>query len=293
MTIDLHVHSNCSDGVFSVSKIMKEARNRNIRLLSITDHDTVDCQEEAIAKAKKQEIHYVTGIELNIAFSHLNYRENKPVSLDILGYQFNWHDKTLANKLGQIAEHRKMRAKKILQKINVELRKEKLEELTSADFNRIQSSIDGVFGRPHIASYLVEKGIVKTIQEAFDKYLVKCNVPKYPLQLDEASRLIRNAGGIVILAHPNDPHGTSLINLTRSLREQTRIISETMFDYIDGIECWHSRNNPSTTNHYIKFSKAHDLIMTGGSDCHQKPILMGSVDIPKYVASQFKDKIDR
>jgi predicted metal-dependent phosphoesterase TrpH len=287
MTIDLHVHSNCSDGVFSVSKIMKEARNRNIHLLSITDHDTVACQEEAIVNAKMQKIHYVTGAELNIALSHPDYQENKPVSLDLLGYQFNWHNKTLVYKLRQIAEYRRMRAEKILNKINIELKREDIEELTSADFNKIQSSIDGVLGRPHIAGYLVEKGIVRTIQEAFDKYLVKCNVPKYPLHLDEASRLIRDAGGIAILAHPNDPHGTSLIKLTESLQEQTKIISETMLDYIDGVECWHSRNSPATTNHYIKFSKEHNLIMTGGSDCHQKPVLMGSIDIPNYVASQF------
>ena len=70
-------------------------------------------------------------------------------------------------------------------------------------------------GRPHIADYLVKKGIVKTRQEAFDKYLVKCDVPKFPLYLEEASKLIRDAGGKLVLAHPNDPHGTSLASLTK------------------------------------------------------------------------------
>ena len=74
----------------------------------------------------------------------------------------------------------------------------------------IEESVDGVLGRPHIADYLVKKGIVKARQEAFDKYLVKCDVPKFPLYLDEASKLIRDAGGKLVLAHPNDPHGTSL-----------------------------------------------------------------------------------
>lgn len=291
MTIDLHIHSNCSDGAFSVSKIIREVRVRNIKLFSITDHDTVDCQEKAIASSKKQEIQYISGVELNITFSHPSYRKNTPVSLDVLGYQFNTQDQTLIKKLKQIAKHREKRAEKILHKINVELRKEDITEFTPADFNQIQTSIDGVLGRPHIASYLVEKGIVKTKQEAFDKYLVKCNVPKYPLHLEEASQLIRDAEGIAILAHPNDPHGTSLTKLTRSLNEQTKIISETMLEHIDGVECWHSRNDPATTRHYIKFSKEHDLIMTGGSDCHQKPILMGSINIPQYVATQFTDQI--
>jgi predicted metal-dependent phosphoesterase TrpH len=101
---------------------------------------------------------------------------------------------------------------------------------------------------------------------------------------------VRNAGGIIVSAHPNDPHGTSLVTLTNSLSEQTEIIEESMLKYIDGVECWHSRNDAQTTNHYVKFAKKHGLIMTGGSDCHQKPIIMGTVEIPKYVAEQFSFK---
>lgn len=287
MPIDLHIHSNCSDGVFSVQEIMKEARKRNIKLLSITDHDTVDCQEEATTLAEKRGIPYVSGVELNITFSNPGYRENKRISLDILGYQFDVRDESLRNELFRIAKHREERGKKILFKINVELEKEGVEKLTIDDFNKIRKSADGVLGRPHIANYLVGKGIVMTKQEAFDKYLVKCNVPKYPLPLEAASRLIRDAGGKAILAHPNDPHGTSLVRLTKSLHEQTKIIQESMLEHIDGIECWHSRNDVSTTNHYVGFAGEHNLIMTGGSDCHQKPILMGTVNIPQFVAAQF------
>jgi 3',5'-nucleoside bisphosphate phosphatase len=153
---------------------------------------------------------------------------------------------------------------------------------------KIEESVDGVLGRPHIADYLVKKGIVASRQEAFDKYLVKCDVPKYPLYLEEASKLIRGAGGKLVLAHPNDPHGTSLVTFSKVLAEQTAIIAETMLPFIDGVECWHFRNDPSTSNHYVAFAKEHGLIMTGGSDCHQKPVVMGSVQIPDWVADQFK-----
>ncbi len=287
MPIDLHIHSNCSDGVFSVQEIMKEARKRNIKLLSITDHDTVDCQEEAMIMAEKRGIPYFSGVELNITFSNPRYRENKRISLDILGYQFDVRDELLRKELFRIAKHREERGKKILFKINVELEREGVEKLTIDDFNKIRKSADGVLGRPHIANYLVGKGIVMTKHEAFEKYLVKCNVPKYPLPLEAASRLIRDAGGKAILAHPNDPHGTSLVKLTKSLHEQTKIIQESMLEHIDGVECWHSRNDVSTTNHYVGFAREHNLIMTGGSDCHQKPILMGTVNIPQFVAAQF------
>ena len=291
MIIDLHIHSkSCSDGNLTVEEIVKEAKIRNIGLMSITDHDSIGCQEKAMVLAKKDGIHYVSGVELNVTFSNPKYQNGKSVSLDFLGYQFDVKNKELKDKLQQMAEYREERATKILDNINVEFGKEGIEKLTKNDFKKIQDSVDGVLGRPHIADYLVRKGVVRTRQEAFDKYLVKCDVPKYPLYIEEASRLVRNAGGIIVLAHPNDPHGTSLVTLTKSLRKQTEIIEESILRYIDGVECWHPRNEAQTTNHYIKFAKKHGLIMTGGSDCHQKPILMGTVKVPEYVAEQFAFK---
>lgn len=288
MIIDLHVHSKQSDGALTVDEIFKEAKRRKIGLISITDHDSIDCQLAAIEAAAKAGIRYVTGVELNVTFSHLRYRQGKPISLDFLGYQFDAEDKALKAKLEQMARYREERAAKILSNLNTEFEKEGIPPLTKRDFDEIQSSVDGTLGRPHIADYLVRKGIVRNRQEAFDRYLVKCDVPKYPLYLEEASRLVRNAGGKIVLAHPNDPHGTSLVTLTKSLPEQTQIIEEAMLAYINGVECWHSRNDAETTAHYLRFAKAHRLIVTGGSDCHQKPIVMGTVKIPEYVAKQFR-----
>jgi len=287
MIIDLHIHSkSCSDGNLTVKEIVREAKIRNIRLMSITDHDSIDCQEKAMALAKKKGIRYITGVELNVTFSNPKYHKGKSISLDFLGYKFDTKNKELKNKLQLIGRYREERATKILDKINAEFEKKGIEKLTKNDLREIRDSVDGVLGRPHIANYLVRRGIVRTNQEAFDKYLVKCDVPKYPLYLEEASKLVRDAGGIVVLAHPNDPHGTSLVKLTRSLHKQTEIIKESILRYIDGIECWHSRNDALTTNHYMKFAEKHGLIMTGGSDCHQKPILMGTVKVPEYVAEQ-------
>jgi predicted metal-dependent phosphoesterase TrpH len=288
MIIDLHIHSKHSDGALTVKEIVKEAKLRSIGFMSITDHDSIACQEIAIDLAGKAGIRYVSGVELNVTFSHPKYRKGKSTSLDFLGYQFDAKNKELRDKLQQIANYREERAAKILRNLNSEFEKEGIEKLTKNDFDEIQASVDGVLGRPHIADYLVRKGIVQNRQEAFDKYLVRCNVPKYPLYIEEASRLVRNAGGKIVLAHPNDPHGTSLVTLTKSLPEQTGIIEESMLAHIDGVECWHSRNDAQTTNHYVKFAKKHGLIMTGGSDCHQKPIIMGTVKIPEYVAEQFR-----
>jgi predicted metal-dependent phosphoesterase TrpH len=147
--------------------------------------------------------------------------------------------------------------------------------------------VDGAFGQPHIANYMVKKGIVSNKQKAFDKYLVKCNVPKMPVSLEEASSLIRGAGGKLIHAHPSDPNGTSLAVLTPSVQEQHKIIKDRMLPWLDGIECWHARHTSETISAHLAFAKKEGLLVTGGSDCHQQPVIMGTLDIPAYVAEQF------
>lgn len=285
MKIDLHLHTRTgSDGNLTLEEVFTEAKKRGLDLLSITDHDSVDCQERAGTLAEDHGISYITGIELNVTFAPPG---GKDVSLDFLGYHYDIHNRELQDKLQVITEHRDRRALQILERLNVELQRENIEPLTESDIKKIEESVDGVFGRPHIANYLIQKGIVKDKQEAFDKYLVKCDVPKYPLSLVEASRLIRSADGFLVLAHPNDPNGTSLISITHNLKEQTDIIERHMLEHIDGIECWHSRHDKATIEHYVDFARRHALIMTGGSDCHQKPILMGTVDVPDFVAGQF------
>ena len=289
MKIDLHIHTKtCSDGALPIEEVFQEAKKRHIDLMSITDHDSIDCQERAIALAREYGISYITGVELNVTFHYPE--KNKAISLDFLGYGYDIYNQELKNKLQLIKEHRERRAGQILEKLNVEFAKEGIKRFTEQDLQNIQDSVDGVFGRPHIANYLIEKGIVQDKQEAFDKYLVKCDVAKYPLSLAEASKLIRNAGGILVQAHPNDPNGTSLVSLTHDLDEQTKLIEEYMLEYVDGVECWHSRHDENTAAHYIEFARKHSLIMTGGSDCHQKPMLMGMVDIPDWVAAQFSGK---
>jgi len=288
MKIDLHIHSkDGSDGRWSLEAIFAEAHQRRIDLISITDHDSIDAQMRAIELAQSYGIAYLTGVEMNITFSHPDYKRGKPVSLDVLGYQFDIHYPPLVEKLRVMRDHRKERAGQILENLNCELVKEGLAEFTAADFDAIQASVDGALGRPHIAEYMVKKGLVATQQEAFDRYLVTCDVPKMPLSLKEASELVRGAGGKIMLAHPNDPNGTSLISLTTSVTEQLQIIHDAMMAYIDGIECWHSRHDKKTTEAYATFARDRGLMISGGSDCHQNPVLMGEVDVPDYVGEQF------
>lgn len=285
--IDLHIHSSCSDGRMTPEEIFQEASHRNLCLISITDHDSIDCQEDAILISERYGINYITGLELSVSFSSSIHEKSKPISLDFLAYGYDIGYLPLIKKLTELREYRIKRAELILEKINHELDRTDALRLTQQDMEEIQKSVDGAFGRPHIANYLVKKGLVLSRQEAFDKYLVKCNVPKMPLSLSEASELVKGAGGKLILAHPNHPRGTSLIKYTEDLDEQQNIIEEEMLPFIDGIECWHSEHDQKTTESYVNFSKRFKLLISGGSDCHQNPILIGELDIPIEIAKQF------
>ena len=287
MIIDLHVHSACSDGQFTLKDIFKKASQIGIGLISITDHDSMDCQNEAEVLAEEYHIKYIHGLELSVTFFHPAYNNSRPISLDFLGYNYDSENKELKNMLEDLRAHRRKRAEQILENINTELSKEKKEKFNSEDLQEIEKSVDGAFGRPHLADYMVKRGVVKTRQEAFDRYLVKCNVPKKPLSLEDAFSLVKSAGGKLFLAHPNHPRGTSLIKFARDLEIQQEIITESILPFIDGIECWHSAHDRDTTDSYLKYAKNHGLLVSGGSDCHQQPVLMGSIYVPEYVAEQF------
>lgn len=289
MIVDLHVHSkDCSDGRLSLNEIFRIAHERKVDFLSITDHDSVDCQTRAISLARDYGIHYITGVELNIRFSTPRYSEGKAVSLDLLGYGYNPKDKAIRAKTTQLRRHREKRARLILERVNAELVSEGTAPLGDEDMAAIEESVDGAFGRPHIARYLVKKGLVKDVREAFDRYLVRCDIPKLPLSLEEASNLIRRAGGKAVLAHGNDPHGTSLASLTSKISQQLHIIESDMLEYLDGLECWHSRHDSATIEAYESFARTHGLIVTGGSDCHQNPVKIGTVAVPEYVVEQLE-----
>ena len=169
MIIDLHISSKSSDGPVTAEEIVNEAKLRNIGLMSITDHDSIGCQDGTIELARKAGIRYISGGALNVTFSPPKNREAKAISLDFLGYQFDAKNKELSEKLQQIANYREERAAKILKNLNAEFEKEGIEKLTKIDFDLIQASVDGTLGRPHIADYLVKKGIVRKKQGGFCK----------------------------------------------------------------------------------------------------------------------------
>ncbi len=148
MKIDLHIHTKTgSDGALSIEKVFQEAKRGNIGFMSITDHDSIAGQKKAFALAKKYGISYITGVELNVTFQY----NDKVISLDFLGYQYDMEEQELKDKLNLIRKHRETRARQILEKLNIEFDKEHIPRLTEEDIKKIQANVDGAFGRPHIA----------------------------------------------------------------------------------------------------------------------------------------------
>lgn len=288
MIIDLHVHSReGSDGAWPLAAIFAEATQRGIGFISITDHDSLDAQAQAAALAETLGISYLSGIELNVTISHPACNEGRSFSLDFLGYGFDPADPVLVAKLAALRDHRVQRAEVIFERLNAELHRQGMAPLSPGDLAAIQRQAEGALGRPHIADYLVKQGIVRDRAEAFDKYLVRCDVPKLPLHPEEAAHLIRSAGGRVVLAHANDPNGTSLTAVVPSLEDQLQLLVTVLAPFLDGIECWHPRHDAEATGAYLDYARHRNLIATGGSDCHQDPVLMGSIDVPAWVVEQF------
>ncbi len=266
--IDLHIHTTASDGSFTPSELLEEAKRRRLSTIAITDHDTVAGIEEAIEKGKELGIEVIPGIELT------TYYQGQRV--DILGYQIDYHNQELLAIIDNLQNSREVRAKQILAKLSnlgIELDFARLKEIAGET---------GV-GRPHIARLMVEEGHVSEMQEAFDNYLEDggpAYVPKYQLKPEDAIELIQGAGGIVVLAHPG-------------IIDNNEIVKELInYEGLTGIEVYYSKHSKEETEYYLSLAQENDLIITGGSDCHgpanEDKYLLGTVDVPYSLLEELK-----
>lgn len=240
---DLHIHTTESDGKLTPAQIVDEAVKNNINLIAITDHDTITGIDEAIERSNFYDnIKVIPGIELSTIY---NDKE-----IHLLGYFIDYKDDKLINLTNKIKKHRFERAKKIVDKLN------NLNINITID-DVVKESQGESIGRPHIARVMIEKGYIKDISEAFDKYIgknKKAFVERYKLSLKDAIDIIHDCSGIAVLAHP------ILLKVP---------IKELLDDFdIDGIEVYHSKQTKNDSKLYLKIAKEYNLYITGGSDFH-------------------------
>jgi len=261
---DLHIHTQASDGWLTPEMAVEEANRAGLATISIADHDSVNGIEVAIWAGKKYGVEVIPGVELSSEFEG---RE-----LHILGYFIDWHDKQLQDKLFTIQEARIDRAKRIL---------EKLRGLNiNISYNVIIVISGGTVGRPHIAQVLLDRGYVRTVQEAFEKYLGidrPAYVEKYPLSPAEAIRMIQRVGGISALAHP-------------VFARTDEVLPELVDQGLQAIEAYHSRHDAAATRHFEELAKKYDLLIVGGSDAHGMEVPVGAVRIPYEFVEKLKEE---
>jgi len=245
--IDLHVHSYHSDGTDSPKELLHKAKELGVDVMSLTDHDTVDGLDEAITCASEYNLHFIPGIELSSLF-----KENE---IHILGYKLDYKSPAFQEQLVVLKQKRRDRNQKMIEKfhsLGIEVSMLDMEKYLPAQI-----------GRLHFANILIEKGYVKNIAEAFQKYLSPKGAvyfPRVTMNPHEAVIFLKSFRALSVLAHPHlyGFNKSELWDFCKSLKDAG----------LNGIEVYYPEHSPSQTEYYISIAKDLGLFVTGGSDFH-------------------------
>ena len=249
--IDLHCHSTYSDGSLNPGQLVDMARAAGLKALALTDHDTTTGVGPFQAAGQALEdgtLECLSGVEISVEFER--------GTIHILGYFLDPGDAQLETALGKIREGRTSRNSRIVSRLN-EL------GLDISDQDVAAYAGEQVVGRVHIAQALIEKGFVKDKQAAFKRYLAKgkpAYEDRYRLSPEDGIRMIRDAGGAAVLAHP-----ATLTLGKKALREQVGAMREMG---LAGLEIFYPLHPPKVVKEYLSLARAFDLVITGGSDFH-------------------------
>lgn len=246
--IDLHCHSTFSDGSLTPEQLADEAVKAGLSALALTDHDTVAGLPRFLAAAVGKSFRPVPGVELSVDCSS--------GVMHMLGYWMDTANPELVRQMEWIRNGREMRNRTMLEKLNA---------LGFAmTWDEVQACAgEDVVGRPHFGQVLIQKGYAKDKNEAFDKWLGD-GKPGYAdrprLTAEVAVALIRQAGGVAVLAHP--------FSLRISRDAMASLFIELAAAGLAGVECYYSEHSVELTKEYLAMAKQANLVPTGGSDFH-------------------------
>ena len=251
--VDLHIHSTCSDGFYAPEQLVAMAFDAGLAAIALADHDNVDGIAAAQQTGAECGIEVLSGVELSTQWYEY-------IDMHLLGYGFDPQDPYLNRELSEFQEFRSVRNRQIIERVNEKLAAEQRAPLNA---DAVRQLAGGTIGRPHIARALREAGYVADNDEAFNRYLVPCNVPKRYFPVDAAIALIQRSGGVAVLAHP--PY------ITRERHKLETLVAELVDLGLDGIEAYNNGSTMEDTDWTIKLARKHNLIVTGGSDFHGDP----------------------
>ena len=272
--VDLHLHSTASDGKFSPEEIVGKAAALGLKVISLTDHDSIAGIVPALQAAGSfPDLKVIPGVEISTDIPE--------GQAHVLGYYIDFHGDKLKQSLERFRTSRQRRAQGMVSKLN--------DLGVNITWTRVQEIAgEGAVGRPHIAQAMLEKEYISSFNEAFDKYIDQ-NGPAYverdKMTPAEAVELIKQAKGLPVLAHPftmNNPEA-----MITGLKEAGLI----------GIEAYYKDYSPDETDRLIHLAEKHDLIVTGGTDYHgigdSNEIMLGGVDVPLASAEKLTALADR
>jgi predicted metal-dependent phosphoesterase TrpH len=249
---DLHIHTNSSDGLLSPDKVFEIAVDKNLKGISITDHDTVDALKRCSELSQSFDIEFIPGIEMSCDYNGLE--------VHIIGYYIDYDDVNLQNALSKIQKARLDRANKMvykLRELGYDITFEEVIEKGGGDIKSI--------GRPHIARILVSKGYFSKTSDVFDNLIgfgKPAYVERFKITIEEAVKMISASNGVSVIAHPLIIKG-----FEKNEKFESFIIENIKYG-IKGIEVYHTLHTEEDEVYLRDMADRYNLIITGGSDCH-------------------------
>lgn len=273
--IDLHTHSNRSDGQHHPAELVGLAARAGLSAVALTDHDTMEGLEEALAAGREHAIEVIPGIELSVT--------DGLRQLHLLGLWVRPGAEGFQAALSALRHSRHERNRVIVDKLRV--------QGITIDYQEVLQRAQGAVGRPHIAQVLLERGTVRTMEEAFKKYLGKqgrAYAPKRELPMEEAVARLQAEGATVLLAHPYllGETGKAMEALVGRYRDMG----------VDGLEAYYTEHSTLRTHEYLEMARRLDMVVGGGSDFHGKVkpqvrlgVGKGKLHVPAKVLEDLKD----
>lgn len=272
--IDLHTHSNCSDGSMTPAEVVRAAKSAGLAAIALSDHDTTDGIAEAADEGRRVGVEVIPAIELSAA---------SETETHVLGYFIDPENAALREKLGYIREMRVLREREICEKLTSLGLPVAFEEV-------LAEAGPNVVCRIHIARVMIAHGYVGTVREAFDKYLSPGKLAHSKTQAltdAEAVRLIKGAGGLSFIAHLNQTK--------RSLDSLRVFLSRLKDEGLDGVEGYYTEYTPGSGAAYRALASELGLILSGGSDFHgaNKTVKLGELYVPYDLLDVMRSRLAR
>ena len=255
--VDLHSHTTASDGTLTPRELVREAARKGLRVLAVTDHDSTEGLAEAMDEASRHPpLEIVPGIEINC--------DVEGGEVHVLGYYLDYQ----AAWFQQFCRTQRAERRERVHRMAARLAELGMPIEPGEVFALVK---EGSAGRPPVAQVMVRRGYVKSVREAFDRFLASGkpgHVPRTKLVPEAAVRLIRRAGGVPVLAHPG-------------ISDLDRLIPALVEAGLMGIECYYAEHSAAQTGGYLETCKRYGLVATGGSDFHGPRVRAAELGTPR------------